>query len=238
MSWTSQVEAAIRSLRDVEGVSVEADGDEIRELHVVTSSQRPAKHIVRDVQSVLKTLFHRTIDYRVVSVAYVNDTRRLEAVGPRPAPRSSSEPVERPSEDRIRFSSVNLFVTGPRAQAQVELRWKGVTRVGGASGASSRDAAHRLIAAATVSAVQEFLDEDVALSVDGVETLRLGRADAVVVALGLHAHRQGKTLVGSCTVEQDPQQAVVLATLAALNRVVGGLRTKEPTEYILRPTST
>ena len=46
-----------------------------------------------------------------------------------------------------------------------------------------------------------------------------------------------KRLVGCCTVEQDAQQAVALATLAALNRVVGGLRTKEPTEYVLRPTS-
>jgi len=38
-------------------------------------------------------------------------------------------------------------------------------------------------------------------------------------------------------VEQDAQQAVALATLAGLNRVLGGLRTKEPTEYVLRPSS-
>ena len=38
-------------------------------------------------------------------------------------------------------------------------------------------------------------------------------------------------------IEQDPPQAVVLATLDALNRVVGGLRVKEPTEYVLRPTT-
>jgi hypothetical protein len=53
----------------------------------------------------------------------------------------------------------------------------------------------------------------------------------------LVAHREHKSLVGCCTVEQDVPQAVALATLAALNRVVGGLETREPTEYVLRPTS-
>ena len=45
----SRAEAAIRRLRDVDGVSVRADGDELVEIHVVSRSDRPAKHIVRDV---------------------------------------------------------------------------------------------------------------------------------------------------------------------------------------------
>jgi hypothetical protein len=65
----------------------------------------------------------------------------------------------------------------------------------------------------------------------------MGREDIVVVSLALLAHRQQKPLSGCCTVGGDAQQAVVLATLSALNRVVGGLRTKEPTEYVLRPAS-
>jgi hypothetical protein len=76
-----------------------------------------------------------------------------------------------------------------------------------------------------------------ALSVNGLEFARVGGQEVALVGLLLLAHRHEKPLVGSCTVEHDAQQAVVLATLAALNRVVGGLRTKEPTEYVLRPTS-
>jgi hypothetical protein len=70
-----------------------------------------------------------------------------------------------------------------------------------------------------------------------VEFLRLGKKRAVVVSLSMLVGRQEKLLVGTCVVEQDLQQAVVCATLAALNRVVAGLRPKEPTEYVLRPTS-
>lgn len=70
-----------------------------------------------------------------------------------------------------------------------------------------------------------------------IELVRLGKQDVVVVSVSLLAHRSEKILVGCCTVERDAQQAVVLATLAALNRVLGGLRTREPTEYVLRPAS-
>lgn len=65
----------------------------------------------------------------------------------------------------------------------------------------------------------------------------MGRHRTVVVMLSLLANRQEKVVTGSCVIEQDTPQAVVLATLAALNRVLGGLRVKEPTEYVLRPTT-
>jgi hypothetical protein len=55
--------------------------------------------------------------------------------------------------------------------------------------------------------------------------------------LVLLADRRERLLTGTCPVEGDAPQAVALATLGALNRVIGGLRTKQPVEYVLRPTS-
>ncbi len=239
--WTSTAEAAIRGLRDVDDVRIQADGEGIREIHVVSSSQRPPKQIVRDIQSVLMTRFNRSIDHRVVSVAFTDPAPR--PMPPRPIElhheRRPAESAEAPdaTDDRIRFGSVNLFVAGARAQAQVELRWKGATQCGTASGWSTRDGAHRLVASATLAAVQEFVNEEIGLGLAEIEFVKMGRQDVAIVGLLLLAHRQEKLLVGSCTVEQDAQQAVALATLAALNRVVGGLRIKEPTEYVLRPSS-
>jgi hypothetical protein len=200
---------------------------------------------VRDVQTVLKTSFNRSIDYRVVSVAYVkaepgSAEPRTQAARPgaRVRPEAADEPqFENVGAERVRFGSVNLFVSGPRTQAQVELRWKGLSRMGSASGWSTRDGAYRLVAQATLAGVQEFLEGEVAFGIQDVEFTRMGRRRVALVAVALLAHRQEKILVGSCAVEQDVQQAVVLATLAALNRVVGGLPTREPTEYVLRPTS-
>jgi hypothetical protein len=109
--------------------------------------------------------------------------------------------------------------------------------VGSASGFGTRDGAHRLVAEATVAALQEYVEDELALGIEDAAIVRSGRLDVAVVTLALLTHRQNKILTGCCTVDQDAQQAVVLATLMALNRVVGGLRTKEPTEYVLRPTS-
>jgi len=231
--WTSQAEAGLRSLRDVDAASITADGEEITEVHVVTRSTRPAKQIVRDVQTLLRTRFGRSIDHRVVSVAYVESAAPADG-------EASPPPDEAPAakDDRIRFASVNVFVSGSRAHAQVELKWKGVPRMGSASGWSTREGAHRLIATATITAIQEFIDDEVALGTPDVQLVRLHGRELAVVGVGLIAHRQEKMLVGGCTVEQDVQEAVVLATLGAVNRVVGGLQTHEPIEYVLRPTST
>src|SRR5438128_212417 len=161
--WVQNAEEAIRALRDVESASVQSEGDTIREIHVLSRSNRPPKQIVRDVQTVLQTRFNRSIDYRVVSVAYLSgpstapppaapaprDAPAPDAppvAGPAPsaspqappasaaAPRAVPEEAPRPVEgERIRFGSVNLFVSGPRTQAQVELRWRGLPRMGSAS---------------------------------------------------------------------------------------------------------
>jgi hypothetical protein len=237
MSWTTDAENGIRGLADVEDAKILVEGGEVREVHVISGSGRPAKLIVKDVVGLIWTRYNRRIDHRIVGVVRV----RAHGNG---APRPGIVPViEEPApvlEDasRIRFGSVNLYMDGARAQAQVELRWKGVLRMGSASDWCSREGSHRLVAAATLAALQEFLDDDIALGVEGVHVIRMGEHEVAIVGLALLTHRQEKLLTGCCTVGRDLPQAVVLASLSALNRVIGGLKTKEPIEYILRPAST
>lgn len=236
-SWTTDAEIGIRGLADVEDAKILVEDGEIREVHVISSSRKPAKLIVKDVVGLIWTRYNRRIDHRMVGVVRV----RAQASG---APKLEAGPIlEEPApvlEDasRIRFASVNLYLEGSRVQAQVELRWKGVLRMGSASGWCSRDGANRLVAAATLAALQGFLDDDVALGVEGVQVVRMGGHEVAIVGLALLTHRQEKLLTGCCTVGRDLPQAVVLAALSALNRVIGGLKTKEPIEYILRPAST
>src|ERR1051326_1265272 len=95
----ARAEAAIRRLRDVDGVSVRADGEELTEIHVVTSSRRSPKQIVRDVQAVLRTDLAQTIDHRIVSVALA----RSPGAGPAahaPTVAPAEEPAVHRSEER------------------------------------------------------------------------------------------------------------------------------------------
>jgi hypothetical protein len=250
-AWARAAEEALRRVRGIDEARIQLEDDEVREIHIITSSTRPAKQIVRDVQGLLQARFQRAIDYRVVSVVYCEPAEKSadSATAPVPAaaaageaPRASrrgraADPAEE-SGDRVRFVGVNLFVSGPRTQAQVELRWKGLPRMGSASGWGSRGGAHRLIAQATLAAVQEFLADDLALAIEDVQIVRHGRSRVVLVSVVLVEQRDEKLLIGACTAQRDLQRSVVLATLSALNRLVGGLQVKQPTEYVLRPAST
>jgi hypothetical protein len=271
-AWTRAAEEALRRVRGIEEATIRLEDDEIREIHILTTSTRPPKQIVRDVQGILHNKFQRTIDYRIVSVVYLDPPAaesaesaetavRAAVSAPPPAPpaattdpppsapvrfeerseatpaASAPQPVSGSPAERIRYVGVNLFVSGSRTQAQVELRWKGFPRMGSASGWSTRGSAHRLIAQATLAAVQEFLADEVALALDEVRVVRQGRQRVVLVSFALVSHREERTMLGSCVVQQDLQRSVVLATLSALNRLVGGLRVKQPTEYVLRPAS-
>ncbi|MEP7028642.1 MAG: hypothetical protein ABI960_08600, partial [Candidatus Eisenbacteria bacterium] len=248
----AEAERILCQLRDVKAASITTDGDAIKEIHIVAVSTRSPKNIVRDVETSLKAFLKRPIDHRMISVALqVPDEvpepkvmvlppppeaagRRVEPVAPPPAAESRvSRPESTPtaSGSRVRFMTANLFVTGLRTQAEVELSWQGMTRLGNATGASARDNAHRLLSTATLNALAPYLGEDVMLAPHEVEFVRLGRQEVVVVTVKLLSQRSEKTLVGSCTVEQDVAQSVVYATLAAVNRVLGGLRSREPVEY-------
>jgi len=250
-----RAENAIRRLREVEGVSVRAEDETLVEIHVLSSSLRSPKQVARDIQAVLRTDLGLTVDHRIVSVALARRDPDGAPAAPTSPPAMPAEPAAvgratpvRPSAlgsggtateassagDRIRYENSNVIVNGARTQAQVELRWKGLPRIGNASGWSARDDAHRLVAQATAHAVQEFLADPIALNVRDVTLVDAGGRRVAVVVLSLHAHRHEKVLSGSCSVEGDTPQAVVLATLAALNRLVAGLRVKEPTEYVLR----
>lgn len=233
-SWTNEAEKGLRSLPEVEEARILVEGGEIREVHVVSTSHKPAKLIVKDVVGLIWTRFNRRIDHRIVGVVRV----RPEGDGaPQSAPAPAGPVPVHVEDSRIRFGSVNVYLDGSRAQAQVELRWKGLLRMGSTSGWCTREGSQRLVAQATLAALQDFLPADVALGLEDVELTRVGRQEVAVVALALLSHRQERILTGCCSVGRDVQQAVVLATLAALNRVVGGLKTREPIEYILRPAS-
>ena len=266
-SWVTEAERVIRGLKDVVAASITTEGDEVREIHVVAVSTRTPKQIVRDVETTLKAFLKRPIDHRMISVALQESQAAAPAKGPaetpgngvtHAAPAKVAPPVSPPPAPppapapsvgwdpappregnvRVRFVSANLFVSGLKTTAQVELSWQGMTRLGSATGASARDNAARLLSAATLNALVPYLGDDVTLAPHEVEFVRLGRQEVVLVTVKLLGQRSEKTLVGSCTVEQDMAQSVVYATLSAVNRVLGGLRSREPVEYELRPTST
>ncbi len=119
----------------------------------------------------------------------------------------------RPSIARMHLVSSGLDVT-----ASVTLSSGDRVAVGEASGAASQSGVHRAVASATLRAVEELVDGQVRFELDHIEITPMGSERTVLVALTLLTGRGTERLTGAAGVREDVRQAVIRATLDALNR--------------------
>ncbi len=240
------VERTLRGLKDVRSARIVADQDgRILEVHVVASSGRSPKQIARDIESMLVARLAIPIDYRKISVALVEEDVEVPEAAEVPPEASESQARERqdppgeprlaPEELRIQFVGVSVAQSQLRAEVRVELKMNAVSTVAAVSGADSADSVLRIIAEATLKAVQQFFDGETLFSLNAVEQTAVGGRSVIAVNVSHLAERQEKMLVGACHVNGDVTRAAALATLDAVNRFLRRLTPKEPTEYEIGP---
>lgn len=234
------VEQALEGLRDVTSARIVADDEgNILEVHVVATSDREAKQIARDIESMLVAKLGKPIDHRKISVAKVDATTEEPK-----AAEEAPEPVHNPTGEslpfhdrRIEFVGVSVAQAQNRAEARVELAWDGIETAAAVSGMDSSASVHRLVSEATIEAVENLLERDGQFTVNEVKQVMVGDEQTVMVHVSHLEDRHEKVLVGGCPVSGDLARAVALATLNALNRFLGRQKPKEPTEYEIGPAS-
>jgi len=234
-----EVERAVAGLKDVRSARVVVDeSGGVLEVHVVSDSSRSAKLVARDVESILIAKIGLSIDHRKISVAQVDEGE--EEAAPRPKKPDKETPAGTylsPDDKRIEFIGVSLAQSNLVAQARVELSRDGVGTIAEASGADSTDTVQRLVAEATIEAVQRYFEDGGIFSVTAVEQITVaGKKLAIVCVDHIHDRRQ-RLLVGACPTDGDVPRAVALATLDAVNRFLRRLELKEPEEYEIGPAS-
>jgi hypothetical protein len=204
----ADIESVIRSLTCVQSVRVvTGKGDAIEEIHVLTDSSRAPKQLVRDVESALMAEFGLELDHKKVSIAQTQNGKRSRFV-----------------ESRLKLSDVSISLNGTQAGAAVRLACNG-TYMGQASGHSAGHGQLRLIATATLQAIQSRGGPDTALVLDDLNpSVNLSGQTVVVVSVNMIGPRGEELLIGSAMVKQDLWKAVVNATLDAINRRLGIIR--------------
>jgi hypothetical protein len=95
---------------------------------------------------------------------------------------------------------------------------------GTAVGPATQRSALRLVARATLEAMKEFLAEDYCLDVEDVLATCIAQRDTVLVLVTLVIGSREVALLGSSIIHTHPHQAVVSATLDAMNRFLGSLK--------------
>jgi hypothetical protein len=208
------LEDALRALPDVQAVSIVTTGDATpTEVHVLASPGKPAKQIVRDVQSLAMASFDLDLDHRIVSVVQIGESSLPEPAGPTDDP-GVGEDVQ---AGRPVIASVSMLTARHEATASVSIgigddRYEGVAR--GSSALSGRP---RLVAVATINALDELLG--LPCEVESAQVVAAGTHEAALVVLSLTVPRVGQQLLsGSAVVRADPTDAIARAVLAALNR--------------------
>lgn len=205
----SDVEAELGRLPDVTGVRIVGDSGTPTEVHVLARPGKPAKQIVRDVQSVALARFGLNLDRRIVSVV------QLESAVV--ATEGDADPTTAPPRPVI--SGITAEASGLRTLVRVTLTVHDSEAVGFAEGSIASTARHRLVASATLDALRQLLPAAECLDVDSAQVVRIGVNDVAVVTVVAVVPPDEQVISGSAVVRlHQEQEAVARALLDATNR--------------------
>ncbi len=128
-------------------------------------------------------------------------------------------PVE--GDRRIVIRRIDLGVEDGRGTAIVELEYEGRRVTGRAEGSVLGSGGLRLLVDATVTAVRQWLPPEWQVVVEEIARTPLAQGEAVHILFVTGApHSEERLVVGSALYTADPHEAVVKATMKAMNRVL------------------
>ena len=221
-----EVVAAIRAVPGVAGAEIEPDelgGLGLLRLHLAAGVDDA--QVASAVGRLLREQFGLGVDAEHVQI--IEDAEMTGYAGRAPEP-AVEEPAleaggvqtlprqrvhERPAIARMHLVSSGLDVT-----ASVTLSSAGRTAVGEGLGNASQVGVQRAVANATLRAVEQLLAGLARFELDHLEISHLGSERTVLVNLSMLTAKGSERLTGAALVREDVRQAVIRATLDALNR--------------------
>ena len=210
-----ELEDALCALPGVQAVSIVTTGDAVpTEVHVLASPGKPAKQIVRDVQSLAMASFDQEINHKIISVVQIGESPVIDLDAAQSA--VGTDQAHRPV-----MASVAMMTMGQESTATVSLRVGAQVHSGTATGSAAQSQRARLTAMATLVALGELLG--MACEIESAQVVVADAHEVALVVMSLAVPRVGlQLLTGSAIVRTDPIDAVARAVLAALNRQLAG----------------
>lgn len=211
-----ELERELHKIPGVTGARI-VGRDSPREIHIVATSGRHPKQIVRDVQSLARAGFGIAVDRRIVSVVQLTEESGVSVTR-----RPRTEPVDlRP---RPVLEDVVTGSEGRNGWAKVLLRWPdGSASEGRAAIGTSRELRARGAMEAAVYALEPALASRAAsLEVEHVIVQSIGPEESVAVRATYYGEGEGVALMGSALVREEVAEAGVRALLHAVNRKLVG----------------
>ncbi len=207
MPSVSDLEQTLSQVQGVYAARVVYDPEhEVSEVHLVTSTERPPKSLVRDIETLVFVKHGVKIDYRKVSLVQLAeaDLRRL--------------PVARPEIRRV--VEENL---GDLRRVGVEIQGAGRVVRGEATERADNPTAFHTAARATISCIEQLVGQQMDVRLDHAASLRLENREIAIVVLTCLVEDREESFVGASFVGTRQSEAAARATLDALNRRIFSL---------------
>jgi len=230
-AWVEDAERWIVQIKSVRQCKIDLDRDgDVTGVHVVAGTEREPRHIVRDVESLLKARLGINVFYKKIGVVQVVDEKEataesmetfeevsdVESVDLQEA--TSAVVLEEILAPRIQCSGVGVLASDQSVRAEVELQAGLVEARGVEEGPNHRDSDLLLIGRATVAAIRELLDDPALLNLSDVRVAEMAGQRVMLSAVELVEGRRSEKLFGTCPTLHNRHQAVVYSILDALNR--------------------
>lgn len=198
-----ECENLIKQIRDIISVNIVMGEDKrIEEIHVLAEDNRNAKQLVRDIETLLRVEYGIELDHKKISIVQLQKGQNISR------------------DKRVKINAISYSLQGNQLEAMVELAFAKKTYQGRSSGINSRRDNLRLFAEATLEAVNSFLEDGISLTLEDVARYSLGAKNIITTAVTLIREGVEECLIGSAVIRRDEKEAVVRATLGAINRRV------------------
>ena len=183
------------------------DQNEIVEIHVLSDLSKSPKQLVRDIQSAIMATFGLDIDYKLISIAQVNNNVVMPAV---------------PYEPRLVIRRITISMDSQHVETTVTLA-KGEQEYTGScrSPLSSRNRVQSAINAC-LAALKNYLGPSYAISLLDLQRQSIAGNDCFVVSLSYTEPFHETTLYGITPISSPDTeiQSAVMAVLSAMNRPI------------------
>jgi hypothetical protein len=201
----AEIEQALSLVADIRAARVVSSEDGvIQEIHVLASPDKSPKQLVRDIESTIMAQFGIPIDHRTVSIAQL---------GREATPRDARD------KGRARVASVSAEVMGVRASARVSLE------LDGSDAPASTTGRRRLVAQATLAAIEQYAEGGFGFALEDVAIIALGRERVAVACVTVVTPLGEQSFSGTALAHQGENESIVRATLDSVNRRLNFLTT-------------
>jgi hypothetical protein len=214
-----ELEDSLRQIAGIKAASVVTGPDAVpTEVHVLAAPGKPAKQVVRDVQSMALARYDIDIDHRIVSVVQIGDDPVEDSLA---AAEAGADANNGETTIRPRIAAIMVRSGGGITEASVTLAAADQLFEGKAQGPVGSSHRSRIVAIATLDALGDLLGQT--CEVESASVVSTGSREVALAVLTLMVPRTGEQVLTGCAIVRgDEADAISRAVLAALNRHLTG----------------